>query len=144
MFQPRRIDDRISVAPQIDPEDMDAIAGAGFTMIVNNRPDGEDAAQPNSGDVKAAAAAAGMGYEFIPVTHAGFSGNQIEAMANALKGSEGPVLAFCRSGTRSAHLWALAAASGGSDPAELTGKAAAAGYDISAIRPLLDSLAGQG
>jgi uncharacterized protein (TIGR01244 family) len=140
----RKLDSHISVSPQIAPEDIAAIAEAGFTTLVNNRPDGEEPSQPNSGAIRAAAEAAGMKYEFIPVTHAGFSGNQVEAMAEVIEASKGPVFAYCRSGTRSAHLWALAVASRGGDPEQLSAAAADAGYDISAIRPLLDTLAGKG
>jgi len=139
----RRIDDSISVAPQINPEDLPAIAAAGFAAIVNNRPEGEELGQPTGAEVRAAAEAAGLSYAEIPVTHAGFSATQVEAMAKALAAAPGPVLAYCRSGTRSCNLWALAEASRGGDPAELTGKAAGAGYDISGIRPLLDALAGR-
>ena len=139
----RRIDDSISVAPQIRPEDVPAIAAAGFTAIVNNRPEGEELGQPTGAEVRAAAEAAGLSYAEIPVTHAGFSATQVEGMAKALEASPGPVLAYCRSGTRSCNLWALAEASRGGDPVELTGKAAGAGYDISGIRPLLDALAGR-
>ncbi|NIJ21466.1 uncharacterized protein (TIGR01244 family) [Sphingomonas naasensis] len=139
----RRIDDSISVAPQITPEQIPDIAAAGFTAIVNNRPEGEELGQPTGAEVRAAAEAAGLGYAEIPVTHAGFSATQVEAMAKALAAAPGPVLAYCRSGTRSCNLWALAEASRGGDPAALTGKAAGAGYDISGIRPLLDALAGR-
>jgi uncharacterized protein (TIGR01244 family) len=139
----RTIDESISVAPQILPEDVSAIAAAGFTGIVNNRPDGEDDGQPEGAAIRAAAAAAGLSYAEIPVTHAGFSGPQVEAMAAAIADAGGPVLAYCRSGTRSCNLWALAAASKGGDPDELTAKAADAGYDISGIRPLLDALSGR-
>lgn len=139
----RRIDDKISVAPQIAPEDVAQLAAMGFAAIVNNRPDGEDAGQPDGDAVKAAAEAAGLGYTAIPVTHAGFSAPQVEAMAKALSAADGPVLAYCRSGTRSCNLWALASASTGGDPEELTGMAAHAGYDISGIRPLLDQLSGK-
>lgn len=142
MYQPRRIDETITVAPQIAPEDLSAVAAAGFAAVVNNRPDGEEAGQPDSAAMQAAAEAAGLRYAYIPVTHSGFSGNQVTAMAALMDEAPGPVLAFCRSGTRSAHLWALAAAQAGGDPDALTAKAADAGYDISAIRPLLDSLAG--
>lgn len=136
----RRIDDSISVAPQIAPEDVAALKAAGFVAIVNNRPDGEDAGQPDGDAVKAAAEAAGLIYAAIPITHAGFSAVQIEAMADVLGAAEGPVLAYCRSGTRSCNLWALAEASQGGSPDALTAKAAGAGYDISGIRPLLDAL----
>jgi uncharacterized protein (TIGR01244 family) len=139
----RTIDDSISVAPQIRPEEVADLAASGFTAIVNNRPDGEDDGQPEGEAVARAAAAAGLSYVSIPVTHAGFSSAQVEAMAAAMAAAGGPVLAYCRSGTRSCNLWALAAASKGGDPAELAAKAAGAGYDISGIRPLLDTLSGR-
>jgi uncharacterized protein (TIGR01244 family) len=140
----RTIDDSISVAPQIQPEDVADLAAAGFTAIVNNRPDGEEAGQPEGGEIEAAAKAAGLSYVAIPVTHAGFSAPQVESMAAALASASGPVLAYCRSGTRSCNLWALASASVGGDPDTLTTKAAGAGYDLSGIRPLLDTLSARG
>ncbi|MDB5711784.1 MAG: hypothetical protein JWL96_3854 [Sphingomonas bacterium] len=139
----RRIDDRISVAPQITPWDVSEIARAGFVAIVNNRPDDEEAGQPEGAEIRAAAEAAGLSYTEIPITHAGFSFPQVEAMAAALDAAGGPVLAYCRSGTRSCNLWALASAKAGGDPDELVAKGAGAGYDLSGIRPLLDQLSGQ-
>lgn len=136
----RKIDDAISVAPQITPDDVPALAAQGFTFVINNRPEEEEPGQPQGSAVRAAAEAAGLGYAAIPITHAGFSGNQVEAMAKLLGEATGPVLAYCRSGTRSCNLWALAEASQGGDPTELTRKAAGAGYDISGLRPLLDTL----
>ncbi|WP_033919369.1 TIGR01244 family sulfur transferase [Sphingomonas sp. 37zxx] len=140
----RRIDDSISVSPQIAPQDMAALAAQGFVAVINNRPDDEEPGQPGSAEMHAAATAAGLGYTAIPITHAGFSHPQIDAMAQALAAADGPVLAYCRSGTRSCNLWALAAAKGGGDPAELTAKGEAAGYDLSGLRPLLDALSGRG
>jgi uncharacterized protein (TIGR01244 family) len=139
----RRIDDRISVAPQITPWDVSELARAGFVAIVNNRPDDEEPGQPEGAEIRAAAEAAGLSYTEIPVTHAGFSFPQVEAMAAALDAAGGPVLAFCRSGTRSCNLWALASAKAGASPDELVAKGAGAGYDLSGIRPLLDQLSGQ-
>lgn len=139
----RRVDDSISVAPQIAAEDMGFLAEQGFSFVINNRPDEEESGQPEGEAIRAAAEAAGLGYAAIPVTHAGFSSAQVEAMAAALAEANGPVLAYCRSGTRSCNLWALAEASRGGDPAEITAKAAQAGYDISGIRPLLDQLSGR-
>jgi len=133
----RKIDDSISVSPQISADDVARAAGLGFTMIVNNRPDGEEAGQPAGAEIEAAAVAAGLGYRAIPITHAGFSRPQVEAMQAALADAAGPVLAFCRSGTRSTFIWALARAAQGADGEELAGKAAGAGYDISPIRGLL-------
>lgn len=143
MTSPRRVDDSISVAPQIAAEDMAFLAEQGFTYVINNRPDEEEIGQPEGEAIRAAAEAAGLGYAAIPVTHAGFSSAQVEAMAAALAEAKGPVLAYCRSGTRSCNLWALAEAARGGDPAEITAKAAQAGYDISGIRPLLDQLSGR-
>ncbi len=140
----RRIDEHISVAPQIDPADVASLAASGFTTIVNNRPDGEEAGQPTGDQVRAAAEAAGLGYVAIPVTHSGFSHPQVTAMIELLSQADGPVLAYCRSGTRSCHLWALARAGMGDDADALTDKAAAAGYDISGARPLLDALSPKG
>jgi len=139
----RRIDDRISVAPQITPWDVSEIVRAGFVAIVNNRPDDEEPGQPDSAEIRAAAEAAGLAYTAIPITHAGFSHPQVEAMVAALDAAGGPVLAYCRSGTRSCNLWALASAKAGGDPAELVTKGAGAGYDLSGIRPLLDQLSGR-
>ena len=139
----RKIDDRISVAPQITPWDVSEIARAGFVAIINNRPDDEEPGQPEGAEIRAAAEAAGLSYTEIPITHAGFSFPQVEAMVAALDAAGGPVLAYCRSGTRSCNLWALASAKAGVNPDELVSKGAGAGYDLSGIRPLLDQLSGQ-
>lgn len=135
-----RIDETLSVAPQIASEDVSAIKAAGFTTIINNRPDGEEADQPEGDAIGAAAEAAGLNYAAIPVTHAGFSHPQVIAMLDVLTEASGPVLAYCRSGTRSCHLWALARAAKGDDADGLIARAAAAGYDIAALRPLLEAL----
>ena len=139
----RKVDDSISVAPQISVEDVAAIKAAGFAAIVNNRPDDEEAGQIPGDAIRAAAEAAGLTYAAIPITHAGFSYPQIEAMADVLAGAEGPVLAFCRSGTRSCNLWALAQAKNGADADALIAKGAGAGYNLEGIRPLLDQLKAQ-
>jgi uncharacterized protein (TIGR01244 family) len=138
----RPIDDSISVAPQISPADVTDIARAGFTTIINNRPDDEEMGQPEGAAIQTFAETLGLNYVAIPITHAGFSHPQLDAMAAALAGATGPVLAFCRSGTRSCNLWALAMAKGGADPDMLEEKAGRAGYDLSGIRPMLDALAG--
>lgn len=138
----RHINESISVAPQIAVEHVADIAAAGFKTIVNNRPDDEDAGQPSGDAIRAAAEAAGLKYVAIPVTHAGFSHPQIDAMTQALTDLDGPVLAYCRSGTRSCNLWALAAAKAGRNPNLLLAQAEDAGYDLRGIRPMLDALAG--
>lgn len=139
----RTIDSKVSVAPQILPDQMADIAAAGFVAIVNNRPDDEEPGQPSGAEIQAAAEAAGLAYTAIPVTHAGFGHGQLDAMRAALDAADGPVLAYCRSGTRSCNLWALAEAKAGGDSAELVEKAAGAGYDLSGMRPTLDALSGR-
>lgn len=134
-----RIDDEISVAGQIEPVDIATAAAQGFRTVVNNRPDHEAPGQPSGTAIADAAEAAGLRYVAIPVA-GGFSMPQVEAMAAALAESDGPVLAFCRSGTRSIHLWALAAASRGGDPDALVAAAAGGGYDIGALLPTLRQL----
>jgi len=133
----RKIDDSISVAPQISVEDVEAAAAQGFRMVINNRPEQEEPGQPSGDEIREAARAAGLAYVAIPITHGGFSLNQVEAMRDALAQAGGPVLAYCRSGTRSTFVWALARGLEGEDADTLAAKAAAAGYDISPIKPLI-------
>jgi uncharacterized protein (TIGR01244 family) len=135
-----RLTDKIAVAPQISPEDVARAKAEGFTFIINNRPDDEGPGQPAGAEIAAAAAAAGLGYAAIPVDHTGLTVEKAMAMAEALKAAPGPVLAFCRSGTRSTNLWALAEAMTGGDPDVLVGAAANGGYDISGLLPALQKL----
>jgi uncharacterized protein (TIGR01244 family) len=130
----------ILVAPQIGLDEVAEAARQGVKLIINNRPEDESEDQTPGGEIEAAARAAGVDYVAIPVTHSGFSEPQVKAMAEALGGAEGPVLAYCRSGTRSTLLWALAESSQGGDPDALTNIAAKAGYDVNPIRPLMDML----
>jgi uncharacterized protein (TIGR01244 family) len=115
----------------------------GFGMIINNRPEDESEDQTPGAKIEAAARAAGMDYVAIPITHSGFSQPQVDAMADALASAQGRVLAYCRSGTRSTLLWALAEAREGGDPDHLSEIASEAGYDLTPIRPLLDMLKAQ-
>ncbi len=136
----RRLTDDFHVAPQIELADLAAAAAHGFLVVINNRPDGEEPDAPQGDAVAAAAAAAGLAYVAIPVGHGGFSAAQLDALDAALGQHPGKALAYCRSGTRSTHLWALAQARGGADVDDLCGAAAAAGYDISMLRPIMTSL----
>lgn len=136
----RRLNENVMVSPQLALEDIAAAAAQGVAMIVNNRPDGEDPDAPQGDDIAAAAAAAGLNYVAIPIGHAGFSEPQVDAMIAALEQAEGPILAYCRSGTRSTLLWALASAKQGVEPDTIARTAAQAGYDVSPIRPMIDML----
>jgi uncharacterized protein (TIGR01244 family) len=136
----RKITDQVFASPQIALDDVVLAAAQGIVLIVNNRPEEESEDQVPGPQIEAAARAAGLGYIAIPVTHAGFSEPQVNAMAEALAEADGPVLAYCRSGTRSTLLWALAEASRGQHPEVLAAQAGVAGYDVTPIRPLLDML----
>lgn len=137
----RKLSDTVWASPQIEIGDIEAAKASGVAMIINNRPDGEDPGAPQSDDIAAAAEAAGLAYVAIPIGHSGFSEPQIDQMIAALEKADGPVLAYCRSGTRSTFLWALAQAKSGESPEAITQAAMAAGYDISPIRAMLDMLA---
>jgi len=131
----RRLGEAMLVAGQIAPGDVADAAAAGVTLIVNNRPDGEEPGQPAGAAIAEAAAAAGIDYRHIPVS-GGISPDRIAAMADALAAG-GTTLAFCRSGTRSTYVWALARARLGDDPDTIVAAAEAAGYDLTSLRPYL-------
>lgn len=137
----RTITDNFIASPQIAAEDVPAIAAQGITTIINNRPDDEAPGQPSGAEIEQAARDCGLSYVAIPVTHAGFSMPQVEAMAAALGDADGKVLAFCRSGTRSTLLWAMAEAKRGTDPALIARSAASGGYDVSGVAGTIEALA---
>ena len=139
----RRLSETMLASPQIGLADIAEAHARGVTLIVNNRPEGESDDQVPGREIEAAARAAGIDYLAIPVTHAGFSLRQVTALAEALERTSGPVLGYCRSGTRSTLLWALARASLGDDPDALASAAAEAGYDLASVRPAMDALAAQ-
>lgn len=139
----RKLTDTIFVAAQITVGDVADASKAGVTLIINNRPEDESSDQTPGPDIRAAACEAGIDYLEIPVTHAGFAEWQVTAMADALDGTNGKALAYCRSGTRSTLLWALARASRGDHPAVLSEQAADAGYDLSPVTAMMDILRGR-
>jgi uncharacterized protein (TIGR01244 family) len=140
----RKIDDNTYASPQIEVDDIAEASALGIGLIINNRPEDESPDQTPGAEIEAAAQAAGIAYVAIPVTHAGFSMPQVEAMEAALAAADGrPVLAYCRSGTRSTLLWALAQARMGMATDVIAIRAAGAGYDVGPIKPQLDFLAAQ-
>ena len=138
----RELSQTVWASPQITPADIAFASEQGFSLIINNRPEGESPDQPEGSAIEAAARDAGMDYRAIPIGHDGFSEIHIAAMAEALAATPGKALAYCRSGTRSTFLWSLARAQAGDDPAEIIAAAAAAGYDVSSLRPTMESLQG--
>jgi sulfide:quinone oxidoreductase len=132
----------ISVAHQLTEEDLAEAAAEGFKTIINNRPDGEAPDQPPSEALAAAAKRLGLAYHHIPAVSGRISNEQVEAFRTALGGAEKPALAFCRSGKRSATLWALAA-SDRLSPNEILQTVSEAGYNLEALRPQLESASGK-
>lgn len=133
----RQLDDKTLVSGQLAPEDLAALKEQGVTLLVNNRPDDEDAGQPGSAEMEAAARAAGLEYRHIPIRY-GIGPSDVEAMRDAMHSAgDGKLLAFCRSGNRSTLAWAVARREDGADPEELRSCAEAAGFNLGPVAHLL-------
>jgi uncharacterized protein (TIGR01244 family) len=118
----------VAVSEQISAGDVAEIAAAGYKVLVNNRPDGEEPNQPSSAEIGAAAVAAGLEYHYLPITMANFPGPEIALMRQLLDDTGRPVLAFCRSGTRCANLWVASRAEEAREEARQ--RARGLGYDL--------------
>jgi len=136
MTEFRRVTDHFSVAPQISVEDVARAKQAGFSVIINNRPDGEEPGQPTSDAIKAACEAQDLIYAHAPVM--GPPTRAQAAVTHEALETGAAVLAFCRSGTRSIHTWALGQALEGAAKDDLFRLGQAAGYDL---RPTLSTIA---
>ncbi|HKX91717.1 MAG TPA: TIGR01244 family sulfur transferase [Sphingomicrobium sp.] len=133
----RQLDEKTTVSGQIAPEDVARLAEEhGITMIVNNRPDGEEPGQPLAADIEAAAEAAGIAYRHVPILR-GMGPADVEAMQDALAAAEGKTLAFCRTGNRSALVWALAMRGSGVPRDEVADRVTKAGFNVAPIAHLL-------
>ncbi|HEY7808250.1 MAG TPA: TIGR01244 family sulfur transferase [Croceibacterium sp.] len=137
----RKLSKSMLASPQLTLDDVESARAEGVSLIVNNRPEGESADQTPGPAIEAAARAAGMSYKAIPIGQGGFGESEVRAMCDALESANGKVLAYCRSGTRSTLLWALARSSSGEDPDEIAAAAAEAGYDVGPVRSVMDTLA---
>lgn len=122
----------LCVSPQILPDDMQAIKDAGFRAIICNRPDGEGADQPTFEEIAAAAKKAGLEATYLPIVAGKVTDEDANAFGKALTELPGPVLAYCRTGTRSATLWSLAQA-GQRSLADILAATKAAGYDMAGV-----------
>ncbi|WP_118858057.1 TIGR01244 family sulfur transferase [Sphingomonas mesophila] len=133
----RQLDEKTLIGGQISPEDIAELKALGVTLVVNNRPDGEDEGQPAGADIEAAARAAGLDYRHVPIAR-GMGPSDIEAMREAMHAcGDGRMLAFCRSGNRSALAWAVAKSEDGVDRDELERCAEGAGFSLDPVRHLL-------
>ena len=131
----RELDDKVSVSGQIRPSEIAALRTQGVTLIINNRPDGEEPDQPLGVEIEKAAEAAGIDYTSIPIIR-GIGPADADAMRDAISSSQGKVLAFCRSGTRSALAWALARNDQGMARDEIEERLISAGVDPTPIAHL--------
>ena len=133
----RQLDDKTLVDGQIVPADVAELQAMGVTMIINNRPDGEDEGQPTSDEIEAAAAAAGIDYRHVPIAR-GMGPSDVEAMRNAIHAAgEGKLFAYCRTGNRSTLAWAVAKSEDGVPREELERCAEGAGFTLGPIAHLL-------
>lgn len=131
-MDPRTLSPQFAVSPQITPQDIPALKAQGYRAIIANRPDGEGADQPTFAEIEAAAHAAGMQARYIPISGGMVGDDDVEAFRSALRAMPGPVLAYCRSGTRSATLWSLAQADDMPLP-QILAATSTAGYDLSGV-----------
>jgi sulfide:quinone oxidoreductase len=131
-MQFNNVTDALSVSPQIGADDMAAIRDAGYRAIICNRPDGEGADQPTFDEIETAANAAGLEARYLPVTSGIVQDGDSDAFGQALMELPGPVLAYCRTGTRSATLWSLSQAKTRPVP-EILAATKAAGYDMAGV-----------
>ena len=133
----RQLDERTLVSGQIAAHEVAELAKQGVTVLVNNRPDGEEVGQPLASDIEEAAAQAGIAYRFVPIIR-GIGPADVEEMQKAWREAEGgKMLAFCRSGTRSAFVCALAHRDEGASPEEVEQRLTDAGFDPGPIAHLL-------
>jgi uncharacterized protein (TIGR01244 family) len=137
----RTLSSRVMASPQIAVADLSAARDCGVSTIVNNRPEGEADDQTPGDAIEVAARSLGLDYVAIPITPGAFNEAQVRALIDVLEHADGKVLAYCRTGTRSTLLWALAQAAIGTPVEEVATAAESAGYDISPVRAAMAALA---
>jgi uncharacterized protein (TIGR01244 family) len=141
MKPPTDVAPGFAVAAQLTKADIAALAQRGYRTIVNNRPDDEEPGQPTAAEIRAEAERLGLTYIHIPVTTGTITAKDVAAVTRAAQKSPQPVVAHCRSGTRSYLLWAAGQAlDGGADPSALVAEAAKRGYDLQSLPDLVARL----
>ncbi|MBJ3775987.1 bifunctional protein tyrosine phosphatase family protein/NAD(P)/FAD-dependent oxidoreductase [Acuticoccus mangrovi] len=129
----KRIDARLSVSPQIEVADVATLKAAGYRAIICNRPDGEGADQPTFQEIETAARAAGLETRYLPVKSGMVLDEDAKSFGAAMEELPGPVLAYCRTGTRSATLWSLNEAAHHKPVPDILAATKAAGYDMNGV-----------
>ena len=132
-MNPKAIDRNLSVSEQIASHDIAAIASAGFKSVICNRPDGEGADQPVFAEIETAARAAGLTAAYLPIVSGKVSDDDATAFGLLVDKLPKPVLAYCRTGTRSTTLWSLSEGARGRPLPEILWAAKTAGYDMSGV-----------
>jgi len=135
----RPISPRYAVSPQISVDDVPAIAKAGIVTVICNRPDSEVLGDQQAAAIRVAVEAAGLRFEVLELTMQTMTPGNIARQHALVAKSAGPVLAYCRSGTRCSIAWALAQTAD-MTPDEILAATTAAGYQLSDLRPTLDQL----
>lgn len=133
----KRIAPSFAASPQLTAADVAAVAAAGYHTVICNRPDGEADDQPRAADIAAACEAAGLDFRFLPVKPGRITAETQAAFDETIRSCKGPILGYCRTGSRSASLWALAR-SHKLSPDAIMAAASGAGYDLEGLRPLMD------
>jgi uncharacterized protein (TIGR01244 family) len=136
----RQITATYFVSPQIEVDDLPTIAAAGIKTVICNRPDEEVPPSHQAAALKAAVEAAGLKFVLMPVTHTTMTSDLVAAQHAAIADNEGPVLAYCASGTRSSIVWALGVV-GEMSVDDILAATQAAGYDLGGMRPTLEAMA---
>lgn len=136
----REITPEFSVAPQISPDEMPDLVAAGFRRVLCNRPDAEVPLSHQAATMEAAAKEAGLEFFSCPLTHLTMTPDVIAQNHELIAGCDGPVLAYCASGTRSTIAWALAAVKH-TPVDEVVSAARSAGYELGNLRPTLEAAA---
>lgn len=136
----KQISDKLWISPQLSGDDIEAAASKGITAIINNRPDGEEPGQPDAAANRAAADRAGLDYVHIPVVPGRVDETQMRAFQQALNAAPGPVLAHCKTGTRSLVLWSIGEVlDGRMRPGDLDDLSARTGIDLTSARKWLEA-----
>jgi len=138
-MDPRCITPRYFVSPQISAEDLQSLAEAGFKAVICNRPDAEVPPSHQANAIRIAAESAGLRFEELPLTHQTMTAENVARQRELAEICDGPVLAYCASGTRCSVVWALGHA-GDMTPDSILSKTAAAGYQLDNLRPALEQL----
>lgn len=142
MAQFKKLSDDFYVAPHLEAADFARAAALGIKTVINNRPDEELTEQVHDAEARAAALAAGLDYAYVPVPTGAFGQDHVRAFRAAVDAHQGPFLAYCRSGTRSCHLWAFTAVR--ELPVDYVIAAAAeAGYDLAPAAAAIEGAKGQ-